>query len=157
MSGNVKRYEQVSPETVVGRLTWRYATQKFDPHRIIPAKDWAALEEALVLTPSSYGLQPWKFLVVTDHATRQKLLAASWGQSQITDASHLVVFTIKTNLTEDDVEAYLSRIAEVRGVSMASLHGLRQTLLGSIIRGWDENKRREWSIRQAYIALGNFL
>src|SRR3954468_6899883 len=103
----------IDREQLLGQLEWRYATKQFDPHRKISSKDWAALEEALVLTPSSYGLQPWKFLVVTDPATRQKLLAASWGQSQITDASHLVVFTIKTNLTEDDVEAYLSRIAAV--------------------------------------------
>ena len=147
----------IDREQLLAQLQWRYATKQFDPRRKISSRDWNALEEALVLTPSSYGLQPWKFLVVNDPVVRQKLLAASWGQTQILDASHLVVFTIKKNLSEQDVDAYLDRIAEVREVSRDSLHALRQTLIGSVIKGWDDPRRREWSSRQAYIALGNFL
>ena len=72
-------------EQLVNQLHWRYATKQFDPQRKINAEDWAALEEALVLTPSSFGLQPWKFIVVTDQAVRGKLVPVSWGQRQPAD------------------------------------------------------------------------
>src|SRR5262249_36303371 len=82
----------ITSEQLLDRLSWRYATKQFDPNRKISAHDWAALEDALLLTPSSGGLQPWKFIVVTAPAVRAKLLPASYGQPQITNASHLVVF-----------------------------------------------------------------
>lgn len=139
------------------QLQWRYATKQFDPQRKISPADWAALEESLLLTPSSLGLQPWKFVVVTDPALRAKLLPVSWGQKQITDASHLVVFAIKKNLGEQDVESYIDRIAEVRGVGRDSLEGFRSMIHGSIIQAMDPAARRVWATRQTYIALGNFL
>jgi len=147
----------IDRDQLLARLNWRYATRQFDPHRKIGARHWAALEEALVLTPSSFGLQPWKFIVVTESATREKLVGASSGQRKVADASHLVVFTIKKNLGEQDIETHISRIAEVRGVSTESLSGLRGTLMESIIQGMDEAARNNWAARQVYIALGNFL
>ena len=65
----------IAPEALVSQLRWRYATKKFDPARLISEQDWAALEEALILTPSSYGLQPWKFVVITDPIVKAKLPA----------------------------------------------------------------------------------
>jgi nitroreductase len=144
-------------DQLLKQLNWRYATKQFDASRKISADDWTALEEALLLTPSSYGLQPWKFIVVTDAALRERLVDASWGQSQVADASHLVVFAIKRNLTEQDVEKYIERIAEVRGVPRESLAGFRDMMVGSILKGMDESQRKAWASRQAYIALGNFL
>lgn len=144
-------------EQLIGQLNWRYATKQFDPQRKISAADWATLEESLLLTPSSFGLQPWKFVVVTSAALREKLQPVSWGQGQITAASHVVVFTVKKNLGEADVESYLDRIAEVRGVSRESLAGFREMLIGSIIKGMDASARRAWATRQVYIALGNLL
>jgi nitroreductase len=88
----------VANGTVVRQLRWRYATKKFDPARKIAAEDWQALEQALVLAPSAVGLQPWRFFVVTDPATRARLREASWNQPQVVDASHLVVFAAKTDL-----------------------------------------------------------
>lgn len=144
-------------EQLLTQLNWRYATKQFDAQRKISAADWATLEEALVLSPSSFGLQPWKFLNISSPAVREKLLPLSWGQRQVVDASHFVVFAIKTNLTEADVETYLNRIAEVRGVPANSLNGFRDMLAGSIIKGLDEPTRRAWAMRQVYIALGNLL
>ena len=92
----------ITSEQLLDRLKWRYATKQFDPDRKISAQDWVAVEEALLLTPSSGGLQPWKFIVVTDPATRAKLLPASFGQAQISDASHLVVLAGKNNFSEAD-------------------------------------------------------
>src|ERR1700690_2214197 len=95
----------IDSKQLLEQLNWRYATKQFDPNRKISASDWATLEEALRLSPSSGGLQPWKFIVITDPAMRAKLSPASYGQPQITNASHLVVFTAKKNFGEADVDA----------------------------------------------------
>ncbi|WP_367872205.1 NAD(P)H-dependent oxidoreductase [Luteolibacter sp. Populi] len=147
----------ITTASLLERLNWRYATKQFDPERKISPEDWSALEEALVLSPSSGGLQPGKFIVVTDPAIREKLVPASYGQAQVKDASHLVVFTAKTNFGEADVDAHLERIAEVRGVPLESLAQFRGMLLGGIVNAMDAPARQAWAARQAYIALGNLL
>ena len=127
------------PDDVVRQqLQWRYATKKFDATRKILDQDWRTLEEALVYAPSSYGLQPWKFFIVTDASLRERLRPAAWNQPQITDASHLVVFAVRSNLGTADVDRHLARIAEVRGVSPGSLEGYKQMMLGSLNRPTDE-------------------
>jgi nitroreductase len=147
----------IQPEQLIHQLNWRYATKQFDPKRKISDRDWAALEEALVLTPSSFGLQPWAFIVVKDPAVRAKLQPVSWGQSQIVDASHLVVFAFKSNLGEGDLDAHIKRTAEVRGVAVEGLAGFRGMLGGSLMKGMDEAGRSAWAKNQVYIALGNLL
>jgi len=149
--------KSIDRNQLIGQLNWRYATKEFDPQRKISAADWATLEEALVLTPSSYGLQPWKFIVVKNPVVRKKLVDASWGQKKIADASHLVVFAIKKNLSEQDVDNFMKRIVEVRGVPLESLAGYRDRIVGNIIKGLDEANRETWEAKQVYIALGNFL
>lgn len=147
----------ITQEQLIGQLNWRYATKQFDPAKKISPQDWSTLEESLRLTASSTGLQPWKFVVVTDPAVREKLIGVSWGQKQITDASHLVVFAAKTHLGQADVDAYMNNIAAVRGVSRESLAGFEGMITGSIIQGMDQAARTAWATRQVYIALGNFL
>ena len=144
-------------DQLIHQLQWRYATKQFDPRRKIGAEDWAVLEEALVLTPSSFGLQPWKFIVITDQAVKEELVPVSWGQRQPADCSHLVVFAIKKNLGEAEIDAFLKRIAEVRKVPVESLGGYRDFMVGSIIKGMDAAARNGWAERQVYIAVGNFL
>src|SRR5436190_9675948 len=122
----------VPPDTVLGQLRWRYATKKFDPARKIAPELWAKLEQAVVLAPSSYGLQPWTFVVVTDPEVRKKLHPVSYNQPQILDASHLVVFAAKNPPTPEDVDAYVARTAAVRGATVESLTGFRQMMLGSL-------------------------
>ena len=147
----------VSNDTLINQLRWRYATKQFDTTKKISAADWATLEESLVLTPSSFGLQPWRFIVVTDQATKDKLVAASWDQRQVADASHVVVFAIKKNVGAAEVNHYLNRIAQVRGVSAESLNGFRDVLLGFLAQPADQFDVNFWSTRQTYIALGNFM
>jgi nitroreductase len=145
----------VTPETVVEQLKWRYATKKFDPARTIPPATWAALEQALVLTPSSYGLQPWKFFVVTDPAVKAQLPAHSWGQRQPEDCSHMVVLAIKANVGEADIDRHVARVSEVRGQPVETLARYKQTMVGSLTDPpFDIN---EWAARQVYIALGQFM
>lgn len=144
-------------EQVLKQLKWRYATKKFDPARKISAHDWEALEEVLVLTPSSYGAQPWKFIVVTDPAVKEKLLHFSWGQRQVADCSHLVIFAIRKDLGGDHIDSHLKRIVEVRGGSHEALAPLRKIIVDNVIEGPAGKMVNEWAARQVYIALGNFM
>jgi nitroreductase len=144
-----------SPDQVVTQLRWRYATKKFDATRKIPAATWAALEESLVLTPSSYGLQPWRFFVVMDPALKAQLPSHSWGQRQPQDCSHMLVLALRANLGEADIDRYIARTAEVRGQSLESLGGYRKMMVGSLSNPqFDIN---DWAARQVYIALGQFM
>ena len=147
----------INSQQLLEQLNWRYATKQFDPNRKISAADWATIEEALTLSPSSGGLQPWKFIVVTDPAVRAKLLPASYGQRQISEASHLVVFASKLNLGDADVDAHIRRVASVQGAPAEALLPLRNMLVGGIVKALDEPARNAWARNQAYIALGNLL
>ena len=146
----------VSPEQLLTQLKWRYAVKKFDPDKTIPAGTWAALEEALVLTPSSYGLQPWKFFVVENPSLRQSLLPHSWGQKQIVEASHLVVFAVKANVSPSDAERLAAWSTEVRGLPTGALDGYKNMMVGSLTRT-PAVDIDIWMSRQVFIALGNFL
>jgi nitroreductase len=147
----------ISTPDLLDALNWRYATKKFDPAKTIAPEAWSALEDALVLTPSSYGLQPWKFLVVTSPELKEKLKPLSWNQAQVTDCSHYVVFTIKKNLTAADVDRFVARTAEVRGMPIESIAGYRNMMVSDVVNGARSFNVNEWATRQAYIALGNFM
>jgi nitroreductase len=147
----------VSSQQLIERLAWRYATKVFDPIRIILANVWDALEQALVLTPSSYGLQPWRFIVITDRPLREQLVQHSCGQRQVAECSHFVVFTIRRDIGPVEIDAYLRRISEVRGQPLEKLEDFRQVLLGSLVDGPVRPVINEWATRQVYIALGNFM
>lgn len=146
----------VPPDHALERLHWRYAVKQFDPARAIDPATWAVLEDALVLSPSSYGLQPWKFFVVADPAVRAKLLPASWNQKQIVDASHLVVFAVKADVGAADAERLVRRSSDVRGIPLAALDGYKKMMVGSLTRATPEHVR-DWMTRQVFIALGVFL
>ena len=147
----------ISNDALLAQLNWRYATKKFDPAKKISAADWAALEQALILTPTSYGLQPYKFLVLTDPAIRAQLVPASWGQTQPVDCSHYIVFAARAQNTEADVDHYIARMAEVRGTTPESFAGFKKILVGDVVDGPRGKVALEWAARQAYIALGNFM
>lgn len=147
-----------TPEALIQQLEWRYATKQFDPQRKIVPEVWSALEKSLVLTPSSYGMQPWKFLVLHGQTElRERLVPCSWGQRQVAESSHFVVFTVRTEITEADVERYVDRIAQVRQIDKSAVDPLRKMIEGGIVRGLNATQQHEWAIRQAYIALGNFM
>lgn len=138
-------------------LNWRYAAKKFDADKKIPAQTWTALEQALVLSPSSFGIQPWKFIVVTDAAVKAKLVPISWGQTQPLECSHHVVFAVRKGLGEADLDRYLARTAEVRGVAVQSLAGFKQMMLGSLNKAAAAGTLDTWQTHQIYIALGQFM
>jgi nitroreductase len=146
----------ISPDQLLQALRWRYATKQFDATRKIPADVWEAFEESLVLTPSSFGLQPWKFLVVGNPAVRAKLLPDSWSQPQVTDASHFVVMAARTDLLMEDIEVWVARMAEVQGKDLESVAPLKGMIVGFAER-MSQEERHAWNTRQVYIALGQLM
>lgn len=146
----------MTPDSLVASLRWRYATKQFDAGRSIPAPVWEAIEDSLVLTPSSFGLQAWKFVVVADPDLRTALRAESWNQPQITDASHLVVLAARTDLTPDDIQRWITRLAEVQGRPPEDFEILHRMITG-YSDAMETGQRQEWNKRQVYIALGQLM
>ncbi len=146
-----------APVDLLAALRWRYACKKYDPARKIPPATWAALEEALRLSPSSFGLQPWRFVVVEDPAVRARLMPLAWKQQQVVDASHFVVFAARRGLSLPDVERHLQRIAQVRGVTRESLQGYADRMAGFFRSPPPGFAVDDWAARQTYLALGFFL
>lgn len=147
----------LKPSELDAQMRWRYATKKFDPHRAIPEETWKALEQSLILSPSSFGLQPWKFVIVKSREMKERLVPASYGQSQVRDCSHLVVFAARNPMTEEDVHRFLDRIVQVRGVTRESLAGFQKVMLAFLAKPPEGLSLNEWAARQAFIALGTFM
>ena len=146
----------LSPPDLLQQLHWRYATKKFDPTKTIPEDTIAALASSLVLTPSSFGLQPWQFLVIRDPAIREELLPHSWGQAQVTDCSHLVVLAAKTETTEAEIDRFLERTVAVRGGEIDQLNPYREMMVG-FTKNMDQADCLQWAKLQTYIALGQLM
>jgi len=139
---------------IIDSLKWRYACKKFDSSRKLDSETWAKLEEAMLLSASSFGLQPWKFVVVTDQAIKDQLPAQSWGQNQPAECSHLVVISRPLEIDSAYVDHYLERIAEVRGTTVESLAAYAGMMKGFVNGPAD---KATWMSYQCYIALGTLL
>jgi len=136
--------------------SWRYATKKFDSSKKISSQDFADLLEVLRFSPSSFGLQPWKFVIVHDPDLRMKLRPYAWDQPQITDADTLLVFCALKNIDEKYVKDYADLIAEIRGVTRESVLGYEQKMVASL-KAKSPEAISQWMKNQVYIALGVFL
>jgi len=146
----------VTPESLLNSLRWRYAVKKFDPSFVIPDEQLAALYESLRLTPSSLGLQPWKFVVVRDNELRKSLQSVSYNQSQIVDASMLLVLCRKAQYGNADIEHYTRTVATTRRQPYEALIAYRQMMEG-FVASMDATSLVQWMEKQVYIALGNLL
>lgn len=147
----------ISPQQLTEALNWRYATKKFDPTKTIGEAEWQALEQSLVLSPSSIGLQPWKFFVVTERATKERLQAASYRQTQVVDCSHFVVMAVRRELDAEHVERHISRMVEVTGVAPDTLAKFRAMTLRNLDQARAAGTLNTWQEHQVYIALGKFM
>ena len=140
----------------IDAMKWRYAVKKFNPTKKLTTEQFDLLTEAVRLAPSSYGLQPWRLIVVSNPEIRAKLREAGYDQPQITDASHLFIFAAQNNLSDASVEHYMDQIVAVRGVARESLDGFA-TMLKSGISSRSQTANTEWATRQAYLGLGVLL
>lgn len=141
---------------IIDALQWRYATKKFDPSKKISEIDLHELLEAARLAPSSYGLQPWGFVVVTDPALRKQLREHAWNQAQVEDASHLIVLCARTDVNEAFVKQYIETIVKTRNVPRESLKGGEDMILG-FVKGETPESLVAWAQKQVYLALGILL
>ena len=137
-------------------LKWRYATKKFDSSKKVAAEDLNILKEAMQLSASSYGLQPYKIFVIEDQEIRKQLQPAAYGQSQIVDASHLIVIANKADFDENLVDSYVDEISKVRGIEPAQLSGMADYMKKNVVDLAAEMKA-QWTAKQTYIVLGNLL
>ncbi|NJN30531.1 MAG: NAD(P)H-dependent oxidoreductase [Synechococcales cyanobacterium RM1_1_8] len=145
----------LSPSQVIESLEWRYATKQFDASKKIDPATWSAIEDSLVLTPSSFGMQPWKFFVITDDTIRQQLLEHSWKQAQVVDASHVVVLAIKKQVDAAEVDRYMASTAAAREIPVESLEGFSKVIKGFLAN--PNLDKQEWAAKQVYIALGQLM
>ena len=147
----------IPPQLLVDALNWRYATKKFDPAKKIPDDVWNALEQSLVLAPSSIGLQPWKFFVVTNAAVKTQLMGASYRQPQVADCSHFVALSARRDIDAQHVERHIGRMAEVTGVTTESLAKFRTMTMRNLDKARAAGTLDVWQEHQIYIALGQFM
>ena len=135
---------------------WRYATKKFDATKKISVTDLEFLKEAIRLSASSYGLQLYKIFIIENPAIRATLQPASWGQSQIVDASHLFVFAHTIDVQEAHIDDYLANIAQTRNISLEAVKGYGDFMKSNLV-GLPLEKKAIWTSKQTYLALGNLL
>lgn len=140
----------------IKNANWRYATKKFDATKKVSEEDVNILKEAVRLSASSYGLQPYKVIFVENPELRAQLQPVAWGQSQITEASHLLVFANITNFGEAQIDAHINNVAATRGLPTDALKGYSD-FMKSKITTLSEEKRNVWTSKQTYIALSNLL
>ena len=140
----------------IDKLKWRYATKKFDTTKKLSDSQINTLKEAFNLTATSYGLQTMKLIVVENLQKRNEMLPAAYNQKQVVDASHLLVICIQNEVSESDVDAYYQQLHDERQTPSEVLEPYKNQLKG-VIQNMGANQRTEWTIRQAYIALGNLM
>ncbi len=141
---------------LIENLKWRYATKKFDPNKKIADSDLEKIKEAVSLSASSYGLQAYKVLIIEDKELRKQLQPASWGQSQITDASHLIVFCNYSTVGPEVIDNYLKLKAKTQGLNFEDLKGYGDFMKGKI-GALPDHALKNWTAKQTYIGLGNLL
>jgi len=142
--------------SLLENLNWRYATKKFDATKKISDADLNTLKEAVRLAASSYGLQPYKVVIVENPEIREQLKAAAYGQTQITDASQLFIFANDLNAGPESVAAYIKNISETRGIPVEALGGF-EDMMNGVISNLSQEAKNIWTAKQTYIALGTLL
>ncbi|WP_130736210.1 NAD(P)H-dependent oxidoreductase [Flavobacterium sp. J27] len=142
--------------TFIENQKWRYATKKFDATKKITAEDLTTLKEAIQLSTSSYGLQPYQVFIIENPELRAKLQPVSWGQSQIVEASHLIVFANFTDVTENHIDSYVANMVQTRGLTIEDIKPYADFMKSKLVNLPAEAKT-VWTSKQTYLALGNLL
>lgn len=140
----------------IKNANWRYATKKFDTTKKISKQDLETLKEAIRLSASSFGLQPYRVLIIENPELRAKLQTAAWGQSQIVDASQLIVFANITNFGETEIDVSIANTTKTRGLPADALKGYGDFMKSKIV-ALPEDVRNTWASKQTYLALGNLM
>jgi len=142
--------------TFLDHQNWRYATKKFDATQKITTENLEILMEAIRLSSSSYGLQPYKILIIENPDLRAKIQKAAWGQSQVVDASHLLVFANQTDISDAQIDEFIENTSKTRGIAAETLAGY-QGFMKSKINELSGEAKNIWNAKQAYLALANLM
>lgn len=139
-------------------LNWRYATKKYDASKKVSAENIENLKEAIRLSVSSIGLQPYKVFIVETDEMRNKLKVAAGGNNQnlIADASHLFIFANEVNVGEKQVQEYVNNIGTTRGIDTENLKGFSD-YINNYIGSLTDEQKNAWTIKQSYIALSTLV
>ncbi|NDI98986.1 NAD(P)H-dependent oxidoreductase [Flavobacterium sp. LaA7.5] len=140
----------------IENLKWRYATKKYDAEKKVSDDDLKTLKEAVRLSVSSMGLQPYKVLVITDPEVRQKLKPAAYNQNGITDASHIFVFANEVNVGKKHIDAYVDNIITTRGITkenIAPFISSMENFVGTL----NDTDKKFWTAKQAYLAMSSLI
>ncbi|WP_304068393.1 NAD(P)H-dependent oxidoreductase [Pedobacter glucosidilyticus] len=146
----------MNAQELIDKLNWRYATKAFDASRKLSTEQLDVLLSAIQLAPSSLGLQPYKVLVISNPEIREQLKAAAYNQTQITDASEIIVFATYKDFNLSHVDDFANNIAATRGLQKEDIQGYVDMMNGSVSSKTQE-QLQIWNARQAYIALGILL
>ena len=142
--------------SLIEKLQWRYATKKMDSTKSVPPEKVEKILEAIRLTASSSGLQPYEVLVITNKTIREKIKAIAWDQTQIVDCSHLLVFAAWDTYTADRINQSFDMTEKIRNFKSDAGDIYRQKLLnGYTVRDAETNYTH--AAKQAYIGLGTAL
>lgn len=137
-------------------LQWRYATKKFDATKKVSEKDLETILESVQLSASSYGLQPYHAFVITDKEIRKKLQPVSWGQTQIVDATYLIVFANKVKVDTEWIDGYLHNVSKTRSTPTENLKDYGDFMKSKILP-LTKDQQDNWTAKQVYIALANLM
>ena len=138
---------------LVEDLQWRYATKKYDSKKSVSDDDISIIKQVLQLVPTSYGLQPLKFLFIENTEIRTQLLAHSFGQQSIVDASHLLVICSYKDIETKNIDSYIKNTSRTREIELKKISGFG-TFLKNYFEKMSLEEISEWTARQGYIALG---
>lgn len=141
--------------SLINDLNWRYATKSMNG-AIVPQEKLDSILEATNLAATSYGLQPYTILVVSNPAVKEKLQAAAYGQAQVGTASHILVFTVPEKITAEAIGAFINNVATTRNMPVEMLDGYKGMILGTV-GALPAEQQQIWAAKQAYIALGTAL
>jgi len=142
--------------TTIDHLKWRYATKKFDVSKKLSEQKLSIIKEAFNLTATSYGLQTISLILIESKKIREQLVEHSYQQKQVVDASHLLIICIQDDISDSDIDDLFDSVANLRQTPEAILKPYRNDLK-SMMHNMTKAQRQEWSIKQAYIALGNLM
>lgn len=142
--------------TFIENQNWRYATKKYDVSKKITEKDLNILKEAIRLSTSSYGLQPFKVIIIENPGIREQLKPVSWNQSQIVEASHLFVFANIVDMKDFHIDEFIENTAQTRGLNVEDLK-MYGDFMKSKITTLPLDTKSNWTSKQTYLALANLI
>jgi len=142
--------------SIIDDLKWRYATKEFDSNKKVSNEDLDIILESLILSASSFGLQPWKFIIVEHQEIKNQFLKHSWNQKQVVEASHVIVFARPVSFNQSHIESFIQSTMSIRNQDAASLEGYKKMMSG-FVSNMSEPELNSWMVKQVYLALGNLL